>query len=46
MTGRESPWNNLGGVHNANRKPFVWNASAGRILEKVARAKQALESVH
>jgi len=32
--------------HNANPKPFVWTASAGAILEKVARAKQALESVH
>ena len=30
--------------HNANPKPFVWTASAGAILEKVARAKQALES--
>jgi transposase len=32
--------------HNANPKPFVWTKSAGEILEKVARAKQALESVH
>jgi transposase len=32
--------------HNADPKPFVWTASAGSILEKVARAKQALESVH
>lgn len=32
--------------HNANPKPFVWTASAGAILEKVARAKQTLESVH
>jgi transposase len=32
--------------HNAEPKPFVWTASAGSILEKVARAKQALESVH
>src|SRR5512132_4429216 len=31
--------------HNANPKPFVWTASAGAILEKVARPKQALESV-
>jgi hypothetical protein len=31
--------------HNANPKPFVWTASAGSILEKVARAKQAWESV-
>jgi transposase len=32
--------------HNADPKPFVWTASAGEILEKVARAKQALESLH
>jgi transposase len=32
--------------HNANPKPFVWTKSAGQILEKVAKAKQALESVH
>jgi transposase len=32
--------------HNADLKPFVWTKSAGEILEKVARAKQALESVH
>jgi transposase len=32
--------------HNANPKPFSWTKSAGEILEKVARAKQALESVH
>jgi transposase len=32
--------------HNANPKPFVWTKSAGQILEKVARAKQALESIH
>ena len=32
--------------HNANPKPFVWTKSAGEILERVARAKQALESVH
>jgi hypothetical protein len=31
---------------NASPKPFVWTASARSILEKVARAKQALESVH
>jgi hypothetical protein len=30
--------------HNADPKPFVWTNSAGQILEKVARAKQALES--
>ncbi len=32
--------------HNADRKPFIWTKSAGKILEKVARANQALESQH
>jgi hypothetical protein len=32
--------------HNANPNPFVWTKSADKILEKVARAKQALESQH
>ena len=32
--------------HNADPKPFIWTKSAGEILEKVARAKQVLESVH
>jgi transposase len=32
--------------HNAQPKPFTWTKSAGEILEKVARAKQALESQH
>jgi transposase len=32
--------------HNAHPKPFVWTKSSGEILEKVARAKQALESQH
>ena len=32
--------------HNAEPKPFVWTRSAGEILEKVARAKQMLESLH
>src|SRR6266516_25169 len=32
--------------HNADPKPFIWTKSAGDILEKVARAKQALESQH
>ena len=32
--------------HNARPKPFVWTKSAAQILEKLARAKQALESVH
>ena len=29
--------------HNADPKPFIWTKSAGEILEKVARAKQALD---
>jgi transposase len=33
-------------AHNAEPKPFVWTATASKILEKVARAKQALESQH
>jgi hypothetical protein len=32
--------------HNADPKPFVWTASAAAIPEKVARGRQALESVH
>ena len=32
--------------HNADPKPFIWTKSAGEILEKVARAKQALKSQH
>jgi hypothetical protein len=32
--------------HNADPKPFVWTAPADKILEKVARGRQALESVH
>ena len=32
--------------HNADPKPFIWTKSAGEILEKVARAKQAVESQH
>lgn len=32
--------------HNAAPKPFIWTKSAGQILEKAARAKQALESQH
>jgi transposase len=31
---------------NAEPKPFVWNATAHDILKKVARGRQALESVH
>jgi transposase len=33
-------------AHNTDPKPFVWTATPGKILEKVARAKQALESQH
>jgi len=32
--------------HNADPKPFIWTKSAATILEKVARGRQALESVH
>jgi hypothetical protein len=32
--------------HNADPKPFIWTKSAGEILEKVARAKQSLETPH
>ena len=32
--------------HNAHPKPFIWTKSASNILEKAARAKQALESQH
>ena len=32
--------------HNAEPKPFVWTATAAAILQKVARGRQALESVH
>jgi transposase len=32
--------------HNTDPKPFTWTASASAILEKVARGRQALESVH
>jgi transposase len=32
--------------HNAQPKPFVWTKSPGQILERVTRAKQALESQH
>lgn len=33
-------------TRNANPKPFVWTATPGKILEKIARAKRALESGH
>jgi transposase len=32
--------------HNADPKPFVWTAPAADILTKVARGRQALESLH
>jgi transposase len=32
--------------HNADPKPFIWTAEAADILKKVARGRQALESVH
>ncbi len=32
--------------HNADPKPFIWTKSATDILDKVARGRQALESVH
>ena len=32
--------------HNAEPKPFVWTAPAVDILEKVARGRRALKSVH
>ncbi len=32
--------------HNQNPKPFIWTASARDILEKVTRARKAVEKVH
>jgi transposase len=32
--------------HNADPKPFVWTAKAAHILERVARGRRALESLH
>ena len=32
--------------HNAEPKPLVWTARAADILEKVAKGRQALESVY
>ena len=32
--------------HNADPKPFVWTVAAADILQKVARGRQTLESVH
>lgn len=33
-------------AHNANPKPFVWTAPVERILEKVAKSKEALGTAH
>ena len=32
--------------HNVAPKPFVWTKTASEIFQKVARAKQVLESQH
>jgi transposase len=32
--------------HNAEPRPFIWTAPAAQILEKVARGRRALESLH
>ncbi len=32
--------------HNENPRPFVWTKSAGEILEKVGRARSALNNIH
>jgi hypothetical protein len=32
--------------HNADPKPFIWTKTAAQIFQKVAKAKQALESQH
>ena len=32
--------------HNHDPKPFVWTKDANRILERVTRANQVLESLH
>ncbi len=33
-------------AHNETSKPFIWTADPDRIIEKVIRGKQALESIH
>ncbi len=33
-------------AHNETSKPFVWTADPDRIIEKIIRGKQALESIH
>ena len=32
--------------HNENPKPFIWTAKANDILEKVKRARKALNNAH
>jgi hypothetical protein len=32
--------------HNQNPRIFVWSASVGRILTKVAKCKEALDALH
>jgi len=34
------------GNHNQNPRVFVWSASVGRILAKVAKCKEALDALH
>jgi transposase len=33
-------------LHNINPKPLIWTASARDILQKVTRARKALDNVH
>ncbi len=33
-------------AHNNDPKPFVWTATAGEILAKVARGRAALQTVN
>ena len=33
-------------VHNDDPKPFVWSAPVERILEKIAKSKEALGTPH
>jgi len=32
--------------HNKSPKPFIWTAKASDILEKVKRARKALDNLH
>ena len=32
--------------HNADPKPYIWTKAAAEIFQKIARAKQVLESLH